>query len=134
MYCPTPDATPERGSVKLVQKGVQGILAADPWLSLRRAAREVRHVRATGEDSQGFAGHGCENADVVLMFLLMLMLMLMQMLMLTLMVTEIVMVDDDGRRRCFRAMDTGGGRAQSISSSYPRTAAWTSGMVMVMGW
>ena len=45
MYCLTADATPERVSLKLVQS-VQGVLAADPWLSPRGAAREVRHVRA----------------------------------------------------------------------------------------
>ena len=58
MYCLTADATPGRGSLKLVKQGVQGVLGADPWLSLYRAAREVHHVREAGEDSQGFARHG----------------------------------------------------------------------------
>ena len=50
--------TPEKGALTLVQNVYNGVLGADPWLSLRGAAREVRHVRAAGEDSQGFAGHG----------------------------------------------------------------------------
>ena len=52
MYCNM--AVAERGAAK----GVQGVLGADPWLSLYRAAREVHHVRAAGEDSQGFTGPG----------------------------------------------------------------------------
>ena len=58
MYCINPAATPQKGFPEVGEKGVQGVLGADPWLSLYRAAREVHHVRAAGEDSQGFARHG----------------------------------------------------------------------------
>ena len=57
MYCLTAVATSEKGCPEVGAKGVQGILGADPWLSLRGAAREMRHLRAAGDDSQGFAGH-----------------------------------------------------------------------------
>ena len=58
MYC---NAIIAVGLPAVVVKGVQGVLGADPWLSLYRAAREVRHVREAGEDSQGFATHGGEG-------------------------------------------------------------------------
>ena len=55
MYCNTTIAV---GLPAVFAKGVQGVLGADPWLSHYGAAREVHHVRAAGEDSQGFAGPG----------------------------------------------------------------------------
>ena len=58
MYCITAHATSQKGSPELSAKGVQGVLGAESWLSLYRAAREVRHVREAGEDPQGFARHG----------------------------------------------------------------------------
>ena len=52
MYRITANATSERSHLKLVQKGVQGVLGADPWLSQRGAGREMRHLRVS---RHGFA-------------------------------------------------------------------------------